>query len=119
MKNIYYSNTSYIKAKTSAIRNERLDFMEGKKLGDLSIRIEDNATVRKVRRIVEKRVSQNYYSKNPDIKRSAKYATRHHMSNILKKIYTARFPKDSGIAVRSRYPRVCKLSKTRAIRQQI
>ena len=46
MKNIYYSNTSYIKAKTSAIRNERLDFMEGKKLGDLSIRIEDNATVR-------------------------------------------------------------------------
>lgn len=37
MKNIYYSNTSYIKAKTSAIRNERLDFMEGKKLGDLSI----------------------------------------------------------------------------------
>ncbi len=57
MKNIYYSNTSYIKAKTSAIRNERLDFMEGKKLGDLSIRIEDNATVRKVRRIVEKRVS--------------------------------------------------------------
>lgn len=46
MKNIYYSNTIYIKAKTSAIRNERLDFMEGKKLGDLSIRIEDNATVR-------------------------------------------------------------------------
>lgn len=87
MKNIYYSNTSYIKAKTSAIRNGRLDFMEGKKLGDLSIRIEDNATVRKMRRIVEKRVSQNYYSKNPDIKRSAKYATRHHMSNILKNIY--------------------------------
>ena len=46
MKNIYYSNTIYIKAKTSAIRNERLDFMEGKKLGDLSIRIEDYATVR-------------------------------------------------------------------------
>lgn len=87
MKNFYYSNTSYIKAKTSAIRNERLDFMEGKRLGDLSIRIEDNATVRKVRRIVEKRVSQNYYRKNPGVKWSAKYATRHHKSNILKNIY--------------------------------
>lgn len=87
MKNFYYSNTSYIKAKTSAIRNERLDFMEGKRLGDLSIRVEDNATVRKVRRIVEKRVSQNYYRKNPGVKWSAKYATRHHMSNILKNIY--------------------------------
>lgn len=65
MKNIYYSNTSYIKAKTSAIRNERLDFMEGKKLDDLSIRIEDNATVRKVRRIVEKRVVRIIIAKIP------------------------------------------------------
>lgn len=87
MKNIYYSETSYIKASTAAISNEKLSFKGGQRLGDLSIGIEDNATLRKVRRIVEKRVSQKFYRTHSHVKGNAKFHTRHIASNTFRNIY--------------------------------
>ena len=58
----YYSEKRFIKKQSSAIAEERLGFLDGKRLGDLSIGIEDNATCRKIRRIMEKRVAQNFWS---------------------------------------------------------
>lgn len=84
---IWFSETKYIKNKTKEISDERLSFMDGEKLGDVSIRIEDGATKRKIRRIVEKRVSQNYYKAHPHAKCNAKYATKRHLANTLKNIY--------------------------------
>jgi len=84
---IWFSETKYIKNKTKEISDERLSFMDGEKLGDVSIRIEDGATKRKIRRIVEKRVSQNYYKAHPRAKCSAKFATKRHLANTLKNIY--------------------------------
>lgn len=87
MKNIIYSETRYIKSRTAAIRNEKLAFKGGQRLGDLSIGIEDNATVRRVRRIVEKRVSQDYYKAHPHVRCNAKSSTRHILGITLKNIY--------------------------------
>lgn len=87
MKNIIYSETRYIKSKTHALRNEKLSFKGGQKLGDLSIGIEDNATLRMVRRIVEKRVCQDYYKNHPHVNGNARYATRRHKSNAIRNLY--------------------------------
>ncbi len=83
----FYSETAYIKGRTRKIREERLDFMDGERLGDLSIGIESNATLRKVRRIIEKRVSQDYYKAHSHVKGSARYGIRRHTSNTLRNLY--------------------------------
>ena len=57
-----HSEKRFIKNQRYAIAEERLAFLDGKRLGDLSIGIEDNATCRKIRRIMEKRVAQNFWS---------------------------------------------------------
>lgn len=57
----YHSEKKYIKNISDSLSDERLSFMDGKRLGDVDIFIEDNATVRKVRRILEKRVCQEYW----------------------------------------------------------
>ncbi|MCQ2146902.1 MAG: hypothetical protein MJZ16_05225 [Bacteroidales bacterium] len=84
---IRFCETKYIKNKTREISDERLSFMDGERLGDVSIRIEDGATKRKIRRIVEKRVSQNYYKAHPHAKCNARFATKRHLANTLKNIY--------------------------------
>lgn len=87
MADIYYSERSYIKSRTSAIGNEKLNFKGGARLADLSIGIEDNATLRKVRRIVEKRVCQDYYRAHNHVRWNAKYHTRHIASNTMRNLY--------------------------------
>ena len=57
-----HSEKRFIKNQSYAIAEERLAFLDGERLGDLSIGIEDNATCRKIRRIMEKRVAQNFWS---------------------------------------------------------
>ena len=46
---------------TKKLYNEKLRFMDGESLRDIDITMEDGATSRKVRRIVEKRMCQAYY----------------------------------------------------------
>ena len=85
-----HSEKRFIKNQSSAIAEERLGFLDGKRLGDLSIGIEDNATCRKIRRIMEKRVAQNFWSNASRRRRrgnGARYETRHHLSNHFRNIF--------------------------------
>ena len=58
---IFFSETKYILNRTRKLASEQLEFMGGKRFGDVSIRIEDNACCRKIRRIVEKREAQSFW----------------------------------------------------------
>ena len=60
-KTPFHSEKKYIKSRSAALAEERLSFLGGERLGDLSISIECNATCRKVRRIMEKRVAQEFW----------------------------------------------------------
>lgn len=69
---------------------ERLDFLGGERLGDLSIGIESNATCRKVRRIMEKRVAQEFWSQAAPGKKTGnhpRYAVKRYMSNHFMNIF--------------------------------
>ena len=85
-----HSEKRFIKNQSYAIAEERLAFLDGERLGDLSIGIEDNATCRKIRRIMEKRVAQNFWRNASYGKKqgnAARYETRHHVSNHFKNIF--------------------------------
>jgi hypothetical protein len=97
-KRTYYSRTGYILRKTRAIAGERLAFRGGERLGDISIAIEDGATVRKVRRIVEKRVAQDCWRNLSSSRRMlgrergsemgrTRYAVTHNTYNTFRNIY--------------------------------
>lgn len=85
-----YSETKNIRRQSKSLAEERLSFMDGKRLGDLDIAIEGGATLRKVRRIIEKRVSQKYW-KNAGAKDArtnySRHATKRHLTNQMKNIY--------------------------------
>ena len=86
----YYSEKRFTTQQRYAIADERLGGLDGKRLGDLSTRIEDNATCRKIRRIMEKRVAQNFWSNASRRRRrgnGARYETRHHLSNHFRNIF--------------------------------
>ena len=86
----WHSEKSFIKNQSYAIAEERLAFLNGERLGDLSIGIEDNATCRKIRRILEKRVAQKFWRNAFSGKKQgngARYETRHYVSNHFKNIY--------------------------------
>jgi hypothetical protein len=85
-----HSEKRFIKNQSYAIAEERLAFLDGERLGNLSIGIEDNATCRKIRRIMEKRVAQNFWRTASYGKKQgngARYETRHHVSNHFKNIF--------------------------------
>ena len=86
----YLSEKKYIKGCSAVLADERLEFLGGEHLGDLSIGIESNATCRKVRRIMEKRVAQEFWrqsSKGMRIGNRPRYETRRHVSNLCKNIF--------------------------------
>ena len=76
----------YIKNQTNRISEERLNFKGGIALREVDIFIDGGKTRNKVRCIIEKRVSQDYWRqcaiKYPD--NFGRYRTRHHVSNHLK-----------------------------------
>ena len=80
----------HIKNQTKKISSEKLNFKEGIALGDVDIFIDGGKTRNKVRRIVEKRVIQDYWKTvgkhdgNKD-----RYKPRRRVSCSLKKIYGA------------------------------
>ena len=78
------------KNQTRKISSEKLNFKDGLSLGEVDIFIDGGKTRNKVRRIVEKRVAQDYWKtaggRNGNRDR---YYTRHHISNHMKNIYGA------------------------------
>ena len=87
----FFSEKRYIRKQSAALADERLSFLSGERLGDLSIRIECNATCRKVRRIMEKRIAQEFW-RNTTAKRPgnrARYEMRHRVSNHFRNIFGA------------------------------
>ena len=87
---VFFSETKYILNQTRKLSEERIDFLGGKRLGDVSIGIEDNACCRKIRRIVEKRTAQElrknrYWGKMAG--NGARYHTRRNVSNQFKNLF--------------------------------
>ena len=89
-RNLYHSETSYIRNQSRKLSEERLGFMDGIRLSEVDIFIEDNATVRQVRRIMEKRISQQYWN-NHSPRQSRGNRARHdmksHLANHMKNIF--------------------------------
>jgi hypothetical protein len=86
----YHSEMKYIKNMSGMLSEERLSFLDGKRLCDVDIFIESNSTVRKVRRIIEKRVCQEYWRTRSDKGDNGdRQRMRRHVSNHFKNIYSA------------------------------
>lgn len=88
------SNKFYNRKKSHSlcrsISEEKLTFKDGAELGSLLIAIEDGATKRKVRRIVEKRVCKEYWKNrgNKEITDNKhRSATKKYVSCVTKKIF--------------------------------
>lgn len=79
----------HIRRESKTLADEKILFMDNVRLGDISIGIEDGVTQRKVRRIIEKRVCQNYWKARQRGGNSAsnRYAMRRRVSNHFKNIY--------------------------------
>ena len=86
---IQHKDTRYIRRQSRSLSEERLAFRGGEPLGDVSIGIESGRTLRKVRRIVEKRVCQDYWNNGRSGRNTARsrYAMKHRVSNHLRNIY--------------------------------
>ena len=86
---IQYNDTKYIRRQSRSLSEERLAFRNGERLGDVSISIESGKTLRMVRRIVEKRVCQDYWNNGRSGRNTARnrYAMKHRVSNHLRNIY--------------------------------
>ena len=85
-----FSETKYIMNRTRKLACEQLAFMDGKRLGDVSIGIEDNANCRKIRRIIEKREAQSFWRTTCEAKQfgnGARYHTRRNVSNQFKNLF--------------------------------
>ena len=86
----FLSEKKYIKGRSAILAEERLEFLGGERLGDLSIGIESNATCRKIRRIMEKRVAQEFWSQSFSHKQQGnrpRYEMRRHVSNHFRNIF--------------------------------
>jgi hypothetical protein len=80
----------YIRNQVRTLSDERLVFLDGERLGDLDLLCEDPAVCRKVRRIMEKRISQRFWKNASAAKRSgnrARFETRHQLSNHYRNIF--------------------------------
>ena len=86
---IQYKDTKYMRRQSRSLSEERLAFRNGERLGDVSISIESGKTLRIVRRIVEKRVCQDYWNNGRSGRNTARnrYAMKHRVSNHLRNIY--------------------------------
>ena len=86
---IRYKDMRDIRRQSRSLSEERLAFRDGERLGDISIGIEGGQTLRKVRRIIEKRVCQDYWNQRESGRSTARnrYAMKHRVSNHLRNIY--------------------------------
>ena len=88
-REIQYKDKKYIRRQSRYLSEEMLAFRDGERLGDVSIGIESGKTLRKVRRIIEKRVCQDYWNQRESGGDTARnrYAMKHRVSNHLRNIY--------------------------------
>lgn len=89
-KDIPFSETKYILNRTRKLSQERIDFLGGKRLGEVSIGIEDNACCRKIRRFVEKRTAQELRKNGEQGKlkgNGTRYQMRRNVSNQFKNLF--------------------------------
>jgi hypothetical protein len=89
-RGIRFCDRKHILRRTNALASERLAFRDGTMLGDVDIRNEKGSTVRKVRRIIEKRVCQHLYRNNKGASAGdnyGRYNERHRITNSLKNLY--------------------------------
>ena len=78
----------HIKNQSRRISEARLSFKDGITLGEVDIFIDGGKTRKMVRRIVEKRVAQDFWRTAKGCRDNYdRYRTRHHVSNHLKNIY--------------------------------
>ena len=86
----YFCEKHHIKNQVDSLSDERLLFLDGRRLGDVDLREHDAATGRKLRRIIEKRVAQDFWSNASRSKRrgnGARFETRHRVSNQVRNIF--------------------------------
>ena len=84
----FFCEMKHIKNFSDTLSDERLSFMDGMRLGDVDIFIESKATLRKVRRIIEKRTCQEYWrthSGRPG--NEDRHRMRRNVKNQFKNIY--------------------------------
>lgn len=90
MMNTKYCNMKGIRRQTGAIAGEHLAFLDGAALGDIDIFAQSGENRRKVRRIIEKRVSQELYRGNRRASAADNYGRfneRRRVSNHIRNIY--------------------------------
>ena len=86
----FHSEMKHIKNFSDNLSEERLSFLGGQRLGDVDIFIECNAAVRKVRRIIEKRICQQYWrTRNGRADNGDRHTMRRHLTNQFKNLYDA------------------------------
>ena len=86
----FHSEMKHIKNFSDNLSEERLSFLDGKRLGDVDIFIECNAPVRKVRRIIEKRTCQEYWrTREGRADNGDRHRMRRHVTNQFKNLYGA------------------------------
>lgn len=81
---------THIKGMTDSLKGERLRFKGGRELGSLRFRDLDGESQRKVRRIVEKRVCQHYWSRQPRASHNSnywRYREEKYTSNQMKNLF--------------------------------
>ena len=86
----YFSEKHYIKNRVESLSGERLLFLDGRRLGDVELREHDAATGRKLRRIIEKRVAQDFWASASRSKKrgnGARFETRHRLSNQVRNLF--------------------------------
>lgn len=96
----FFSEMKYIKNLVKVLSDERLAFLDGERLGDLDILGEDPAVCRKVRRILEKRVCQQFWRNASRAKRygnRSRFETKHILSNQFRNIFGC-VPEESRIS---------------------
>lgn len=96
-KNYIYDRAETVKSNrqktfnlSRSIAEEHLSFREGTELGSLSIAIEDGYTKRKILRIIEKRVNQDYWSHVSDSRsfdNKHRAASKKYVSKVTRKIF--------------------------------
>ena len=83
-----HEERKHVWKQSRALSGERLSFLDGRRLGDVDIRIESNAIVRKLRRIMEKRICQDYWRVHSGNKGNGdRQLMRQRMTISMKKIY--------------------------------
>lgn len=83
-----HCDKKHFKNQSRRISAEKLNFKDGIALGDVDIFIDGGKTRSMIRRIVEKRVAQDYW-KNAGVREDNydRFRTRRQVSNHLKNIY--------------------------------